>query len=109
MINQLPRVRWQYVDVTHANCQFAKSPGIGEPHGADRHRALGTMNGRFRNDADTDVAFDQAANGIEAAQLHTQAQRPSDAICLVREKTLDRAGAVEANHVVVEHLRKADA
>jgi len=67
------------------------------------------VHGRFRHDADTDVAFDQAADRIEAAQLHAQTQRPADAICLVSEKPLDRAGTVEADHVVVEHLGKADA
>ena len=109
MIDQLPCVRRQHLDVTHANCQLAKSPGVGEPHGADRHGPLGTMYGCFRNDADADVAFDQAADGIEAAQLHTQTQRSADPICLVSEKTLDRAGTVQADHVVIEHLGKADA
>ena len=42
------------------------------------------------------------------AQLHAQPQRPADAVRLVGEKALDRAGAVEADHVVVEHLGKTD-
>ena len=95
MINQLPRVRRQHLNITNANCQLAKRPGISEPHGADRHGALGPMHGRLRNDADTDVAFDQAADGVEAAQLHAQTQGPPDAIGLVSKKTLDRTGAVD--------------
>src|SRR5689334_13411105 len=108
MIDKLPRVRWQSLDITNANGQLAQRPRIGQPHAPDSHRAFGTLDGRFRNNADADVALDQSANGIEAAKLHAQTQRTPDAICLVRKETLDRAGAIQADHIVIEHLAKSD-
>ena len=70
-----------------------------------RSRAL---HGGLRHDADTDVAFNQTTDGIEAAQLHTQTKRTAYAIRLVGKESLDCAGAVEADHVVVKHFGKAD-
>src|SRR5262249_23258151 len=39
--------------------------------------------------------------------LHAQSKWTPDAIGLVGEEALDRAGAVEADHVVIQHLGKA--
>ena len=64
--------------------------------------------GRLRHDADADLAFDHAADRVEAAQLHAQPQRLADARRLVGEEALQRAGAVEPDEVAVEHLRKRD-
>src|SRR5215510_9630960 len=108
MVDELPCVRRQHLDVAHTDGEFSQSPGIGETYGADRHGSFGPSHRGFRNDADPDIAFNQPADGIETAQLDTQAQRSANSIGLVCEKALDRAGAVEADHVVVEHLGKAD-
>ena len=62
----------------------------------------------FRHDADADLALDQAADRVEAAQLHAQPQRLADARGLVGEEALQRAGAVEPDEVVIEHLRERD-
>src|SRR5450759_3698106 len=44
-----------------------------------------------------------------ASKLRVQLQRTADAVGLVGEKPLNRAGAIEPHHVVVEHLGKSDA
>ena len=66
------------------------------------------LHSRLRYDADTDIAFNQPANRIEAAQLHAQTQWAANAVCLVRKEALDRAGAIEPHHVVVEYFGKRD-
>src|SRR5664280_992204 len=109
MIDELPRIGWQRVDVAYADRQFAQRPRIGETNRADRHVAFGPFHRGLRHDADADIALDQPADGIEAAQLHAQPQRPADAVGFVGKEALDRAGAVEADNVVFEHLGKADA
>ena len=63
--------------------------------------------GGLRHDADADLAFDQPADRVEAAQLHAQPQRPADARRLVGQEALQRAGAVEPDEIVVEHLRRS--
>ena len=74
----------------------------------DRHRPRRAPRRRLRHDADADLAFDQPAHGVEAAQLHAQPQRPADARRLAGEKALQRAGAIEADEIVVEHFVEAD-
>src|SRR5215468_1232858 len=56
------------------------------------------------DDADADIAFDQAADGVEATQLHTQPKRTTDTVGLVGKKALNRTGAIKPHHVVVEHF-----
>ena len=108
MVDELPRVGRQCDDVTNADCQLSQGPGIGKAHGADRHRALGAMHGGFRSDADADVAFHKPADGVEAAKLHAQTQRPADAVRLVRKKALYRARTIKADHVVIKNFGEAD-
>src|SRR6185369_9535954 len=69
--------------------------------GGPAHRGL-------RYDADADLALDQPAHRIEAAQLHAQPQRPADTHRLVGEEALQGAGAIEADEVVAEQLIEAD-
>src|SRR5262245_65627700 len=80
------------------------APRIGEPNGPDCHGAFGAPHGRLRHNADADVAFDQTTDGIETSQLHPQSKRTPDAIGLVSEEPLDRTGAVEGDHIVVQHF-----
>ena len=109
MTYELACVGRQRVEIAHADCQLAKRPRIGESYRTDRHRPLGTLHGRLGHDAYADIALDQSANRIEAAQLHAQTQRTTDTVCLVREKALDCASSVKSDHVVVEHLGECDA
>src|SRR6185437_6309735 len=108
MIYQLARIGWQYLDVTDADGQLAQCPGIGETDRTDGHGAFGAFHGRFRDNADADITFDQAADSVETSQLHAQTQRTADTVSLVSEKTLDRAGAIQPNHVVVQHFGEPD-
>ena len=86
--------------------ELAHRPGVGQLDDRDRHRARHPPRGRFRHDADADLAFHHPADRIEAAQLHAQPQRLADPRRLVGEEALDRAGAVEADEIMVEHLGK---
>ena len=52
--------------------------------------------------------LDHAADRVEAAQLHPQAQRPADPGRLVGEEALQGARPVEADEVVLQHLREGD-
>src|SRR5262245_45334287 len=107
MIDKLTRIWRKRLEIAHANGQLARRPRIGEPNGPDCHGAFGAPHSRLRHNADADVAFDQTTDGIETSQLHPQAKRTPDAIGLVCEEPLDRTGAVEADHVVVQYFGKA--
>ena len=78
--------------------------GSDSVHRLDRHGLRHAARRRFRHDADADLAFDQPAYRVEAAQLHAQPQRPADAHGLGGEEALHRAGAVEADEIVLEHV-----
>ena len=75
-------------------------------HRLDRHGARRPPRRRLRHDADADIAFDQPADRVEAAQLHAQPQRLPAARRLVGEEALQGARAVEADEIVVEHLAR---
>jgi hypothetical protein len=66
------------------------------------------VGGGGRYDADADVALDHPADGIEAAQLHAEPERPSNAGGLAAKEALNGARPVEADEILVKHLRKAD-
>ena len=70
--------------------------------------ACGALHRGRRHDADADIALDQTAHRIEAAQLHAQPQRPPDAAALSGEKALQGAGAVEPDKIVIEHFGESD-
>src|SRR6266852_400450 len=108
MLHQLPRERRQRREIAHADGEVAQRPGIGEIDHLDRHALGGAPRRGGGHDADPHIALDQAADRVEAAQLHAQPQRPSDPLGLAGEEALQRARAVEPDEVMVEHLGEAD-
>src|SRR5580700_8163851 len=108
MLDQLPRIERQFAHAANADGQIAHCPSIGQRHDRDRHGLRHAARGGFRHDADADLAFDQPAYGVEAAQLHAQPQRPADAHGFGGEKALDGAGAIEADEIVLEHVLETD-
>ncbi len=108
MLDELPRVERQLLHVADADGQFALRPRILQRHHGNRHGLGDAARGRLRHNADADLAFDKPADGVEAAQLHPQAQRPPDAHRLAGEKALQGAGAIEPDEIVVENLFEAD-
>src|SRR6267142_3601524 len=67
-----------------------------------------TFGGRSRHHADPNTAFDEPADGIEAAQLNTQPEPSADLLCLFRQKALQRTCSVETDKIEVERLGKGD-
>src|SRR5262249_12887536 len=72
MLHQLPRIRRQLGKIAHADREIARRPRIRQRHRRDRHGAADPLRRGLRHDADADLAFDQAAHGVEAAQLNAQ-------------------------------------
>ncbi len=91
-------------EVPHADRQVAHRPGVVERHRRDRHGAGGPARGRLGHDAEADPALDQAADRIEAAQLHPQPQGLAAAAGLGGEEAGERARPVEPDEIVAEHL-----
>src|SRR4029078_3727859 len=106
---QLLRVQWQVREAPHADGQIAQLPVVGEIDPSQRHRLHAAHGSGFRNDADADVAFDESADGVEAAQLHAQLEPPSGALRLLRQESLQRAGAIQADEVAIERVSERDA
>ena len=86
MLDQLAGVGRQLLELADADRELAHCPGIGQGDGDDA-RCHPPRRG-LRHDADADIALDQAADRVEAAQLHAQPQRLSDARGLFGEKAL---------------------
>ncbi len=108
MLHQLAGVDRQIGLPPHADRQFAKGPAIGQLDAADRHRFCVTLGCRRRDDADPDIAFDEPADRVEAAQLHAQLEAAADRFGLFRQKPLQGAGPVEADEIAVERLGEGD-
>src|SRR5215471_20343945 len=62
--------------------------------------------GRRRDHADTDIAFDEPAERIEAAQLDPQFEAPADPLRFFAQEALQRARSVETNKIEVEGAGK---
>src|SRR5262249_2726065 len=108
MLDQLARIGRQLGEAADADGELTHRPGVGERDHCDRHGARDAMRRRLRHDPDSHVALDEAANRVEAAQLHTQAQRPPARSRLLGQESLQRAGPVETDKIVVQHLRNRD-
>ena len=76
--------------------------------GGDRHGLAGALRGGLGHDSEADARFHHAADGIEASELHSQAQRFADAARLVGEEALQGARAVEADEIVVEDVGEGE-
>src|SRR5262245_14479544 len=108
LLDELAGLGRQLVDDANADREVAHRPRVGEIDRLDRHGLRRPAHRGLGHDADADVALDQPAHRIEAAQLDAQPQRAAGARRLVREEALQRAGAVEPDEVVIEHFRKVD-
>src|SRR6185436_9168983 len=107
--HQLLCVDRQVRKPSYADGEVALRPVVGEVDPAQRHRLHAAHGRGFRNDADADVALDEPAHGIEAAQLHAQLEPAPGALGLLRQESLQRAGAIQAYEVAIECLGKGDA
>src|SRR4029079_17178968 len=106
VLDELARIRRQRREVADADCQIAQRPGIGEIDRLDSH-ALGRPPRRGRrHHADADIAFNQPADRVEASQLHAELEWAPDVGRLAAEEALNRAGTVETDKIVVEHVGK---
>ena len=106
MADQSLSVERQIILPSHADRQFAQRPFVGQLDAVDRHGFGVTFGCRRRDDADPDIALDQPANGVEAAQLHPQFEAAADPFGLLRQKALQGAGPVQTDEIAVEHLGK---
>src|SRR5215472_17740012 len=62
--------------------------------------------GRRRDHADTNIAFDESTDGIEAAQLDAKFKAPAYPLCLLGQEALQRAHPVETDKIEVEGVGK---
>ena len=108
MLDELTGIGRQLVEATDADRKLAHCPRIGQHHRNNCHGPRDAPRGGLGHDADPDIALDQPAHRIEAAQLHAQSQRLTDTHGFIREETLQRAGAIQPDEVVVEHIREPD-
>ena len=106
MTNQSLRVERQIVLASHADRQFAQCPFVGQLDAVDRHGFGMTFGCRGRHDADPDIALDEPANCVEAAQLHPQFEAAANPFGLLGQKALQGAGPVQTDEIAVEHLGK---
>ena len=67
------------------------------------------LGGRRRDDADPDIALDQPADRVKAAQLDPQPEATTDLFGLLGEKTLQCTRSVETDEIKIERLGKRDA
>ena len=84
MANEVARVDRQILLTAHADRQPAEGPLIGQLDPVDRHGLGVPLGGRRRNDTDPDIALDQPADRIEAAQLDAQFEPTADPFGLFR-------------------------
>src|SRR6266850_3543285 len=74
MLNQLARIGRQLAEAPDADGELAHRPSVRQLDDRDRHGALNAPRRAFRHNADADIALDQPAHRVEAAQLHAQPQ-----------------------------------
>ena len=79
MLHELPRRRRQILQGPDAQSEIARSPGILQFDGNDRRGSGGAAGGGLGHDAEAHAGLHHAADRIEAAQLHPQADGPADA------------------------------
>jgi hypothetical protein len=84
MANESLSVERQIILASHADRQFAQCPFVGQLDAVDRHGFCVPFGCRCRHDADPDIALDQPANSVEAAQLYPQFEAAADPFGLLR-------------------------
>src|SRR5215469_1004635 len=89
--------------------EVANRPVVRQLDFVDRHGLGVTLRGGRWDDADPDIAFDQAAHRVEAAQLDTQFEAAAGPFGLIGEKTLQRTRAVEADEIEIENFSERNA
>ena len=104
MLDELPGLDRKCVEATQADAELPRRPGIGEPRHAQAHRGSAPTRRGLGDDGDADTVLDHAADGIEAAQPHTQLERPAGLDGMLREMLLQRARRVEADKIMVEQV-----
>src|ERR671924_590284 len=73
---------------TDADHEIAWRPFVLQLDPVERHRFCMALGCRCWNDADPNIAFDQAAHRVEAAQLDAQFEAAADPLGLNRKKAL---------------------
>ena len=97
MTDEIARVERQIGLAPHADRQLANRPLVRQLDAVDRHGFRVALGRRRRDDADPDIAFDQPADGVEAAQLDPQFETTADPLGLFRQKALQRARSVQTD------------
>src|SRR6516164_4185503 len=105
--HEFARVDRQIGLTPHADRQLANRPLVGQLDPVDRHGLGMSLGGCRRDDPDPDIAFDEAADGIKAAQLDPQLKAATELFGLFRQKPLQRARSVQTDEVGVERLENA--
>src|ERR1700751_2484017 len=106
MPGELTRIDRQIGLGAHANRQLAYRPLVTQFDSVDRHCPRVTL-GRGRwNDADPDIALNETADRIEAAQLHTQSETSANPLRLFGQEALQRTRPVPTNKITDEGVGK---
>src|ERR1700756_2382447 len=108
MSDEFARVDRQIGLAPHADRQLANRPFVEQLDVVDRHGLCMALRGRRRYDADPDIAFDETANRVEAAQLYAQSKTPTNPFSLFRQKALQCACPVETDKIEIEHFGEGD-
>ena len=108
MPDEFARVDRQIGLTPHADRQLADRPLVDQFDRVDRHGLGKALGRRRRDDADADIAFDEAADGVEAAQLDAQFETAADPVGLLGQKALQGAGSIETDEIEIERLGESD-
>src|SRR3954452_17018846 len=108
MADEVSGVDWQIGFATDADRQIAEGPFVGQLDPVDGHTPQMTLGGGCRDDPDADIALDQSADRVKAAQLHPQFEAAAASFRLLGEKALQRACPVEADKIEIEGFGERD-
>ena len=92
----------------HTDRQLAHRPLVGQFDAVDRHCPRVTLGSGRRDDTNPDIAFDETADRIEAAQLHPQSKTPADPLGLFGQEALQCARPIQTDKVEVEGVGKGN-
>lgn len=108
MIDQAADAERTFAVAADTEPQVTPGPVVLQRDDAQGHCPRGPTRRRLRDDADPDAGLHQQADGVEAAQLDTQAQAPSRALGPAGEKPMQRAGRLKPHKVPIEYVLERD-